>query len=257
MHEVPLVPENCAVVQAAFEGVKKVDISLDCIFEGSMGEVLVDSLEDPSVFMAQVGPFRYFAGDPTHPNAKELVLQLTNGNLVMPSKPGWIKLVQEVFGDQVYEFDRFMFSSETLSVKQLKAVFSEVKYTEDITRLTEFMIKRSMADRDSFIDVSAFGSSQSFTENGVGFCNIRNGKMLGAAYSSLRCHDAIEMSVFVLNRFRRMGLATGVAIKLILHCLEHSWEPHWDGANIESCKMAEKLGYKFLGKYPAYYLGME
>jgi hypothetical protein len=49
-------------------------------------------------------------------------------------------------------------------------------------------------------------------------------------------------------------MATTLAACLIQWCLENNMEPHWDAANPESCKLAEKLGYISKGKYQAYYL---
>lgn len=40
-----------------------------------------------------------------------------------------------------------------------------------------------------------------------------------------------------------MGLATAVGATLIVHCLEHGIEPHWDTSNPVSENLAKKLGY--------------
>jgi RimJ/RimL family protein N-acetyltransferase len=48
-------------------------------------------------------------------------------------------------------------------------------------------------------------------------------------------------------------MATALASCLLLHCLEDHRQPHWDAANPESCALAEKLGYRKVGEYRAYY----
>jgi hypothetical protein len=39
--------------------------------------------------------------------------------------------------------------------------------------------------------------------------------------------------------------------------MRNNAEAHWDAANPQSCKLAEKLGYIQTGEYQAYYLGGE
>ncbi len=41
---------------------------------------------------------------------------------------------------------------------------------------------------------------------------------------------------------------------LLLACLETGRVPHWDTANLESCRLAERLGYAPAGAYTAHHL---
>ena len=49
-------------------------------------------------------------------------------------------------------------------------------------------------------------------------------------------------------------MAIVLGADLAAWCLEHAMAPHWDAANLESCGLAEKLGYSPIGKYQAHYL---
>ena len=51
---------------------------------------------------------------------------------------------------------------------------------------------------------------------------------------------------------RRKGLATICCSALILDCLEEGLYPSWDAQNMNSVRMAEKLGYEFSHEYAAY-----
>lgn len=62
------------------------------------------------------------------------------------------------------------------------------------------------------------------------------------------------MSLYVQDKYRRQGMATALAARLLCWCLERGLEAHWDAANPESCALALKLGYQPLGSYLAYYL---
>jgi predicted GNAT family acetyltransferase len=62
------------------------------------------------------------------------------------------------------------------------------------------------------------------------------------------------VSIFVLEDYRRQGIATLLAARLLRWCLENNAQPNWDAANPESCRLAEKLGYTQTGQYEAHYL---
>jgi hypothetical protein len=49
-------------------------------------------------------------------------------------------------------------------------------------------------------------------------------------------------------------MATAVAAKFILACLEKNLEPHWGGASEASKDLAVALGYTFIGTYNIYYI---
>ena len=56
----------------------------------------------------------------------------------------------------------------------------------------------------------------------------------------------------ILEEERRKGLASITCSKLILSCLDDGLYPSWDAANMESVKLAEKLGYEFSHEYSVY-----
>jgi predicted GNAT family acetyltransferase len=102
--------------------------------------------------------------------------------------------------------------------------------------------------------LSDFESVEDFLARGIGYGVMQNDTMIGVAYSSLICSKGIEVSIFVSPEHRRQGIATVLASYLLKWSLAHNLDPHWDAANPESCKLAEKLGYLPTGTYTAYYL---
>jgi len=74
------------------------------------------------------------------------------------------------------------------------------------------------------------------------------------AWSSLVCSRGIEVSVSVAPEHRMRGMATVLSAYLVMWCLENGVQPHWDAANPESCRLAEKLGYTRAGTYRAHLL---
>jgi predicted GNAT family acetyltransferase len=88
-----------------------------------------------------------------------------------------------------------------------------------------------------------FASPSDFFERGVGFCALSGEQMVCAATSAFICDGAIEIQINTNRGYRRMGLATAVGATLLVHCLEHGIDPHWDTGDPASARVAEKLGY--------------
>jgi len=251
--EYPLTKANRIQLARAFRQVPRVDLSIECVLEAQMGRAFVDDLEHPSVFKIQAGPFVYLAGDTACPAGQELLQGLTSDILLMPSAPGWIEAAQAMYGEKLVPFDRYSFDSKGLSMERLTDLGQVSPYSARIQGMDEPFVE-SMWGQESFIDLSTYDSAGDFVQRGVGFYVVESGTLAGAAYASLACSRGIEVSLFVEPENRRRGMATALAGRLLLWCLENGLAPHWDAANPESCQLAMKLGYKPLGSYLAYYL---
>ena len=69
------------------------------------------------------------------------------------------------------------------------------------------------------------------------------GKIVGVASSNIIYRGGIEVTIRVSDEYQRMGIATTLAAKLILTCLDRGLFVSWDAANPMSVGLAEKLGY--------------
>ena len=249
--EYPLTKANRMRLAQAFRNVQRVDISIECVVEGQMGMAYVDDLESPTAFQIQIGPFHYFAGDVN--NGRDMLKNFPPYHLFMSSSAGWADACKEMYGERFTAFDRYSFTSEKLSNQHLQRLCQNSEFTRDVKQIDKALLEK-LQGSDHFIDVSDFDSPADFVERGIGFYVEKDGEILGAVYSSLVCSTAIEVSLFVAEEYRRQGMATILSAHLICWCLEHNMDAHWDAANLESCKLAEKLGYTPAGTYQAYYL---
>ena len=100
--------------------------------------------------------------------------------------------------------------------------------------------------------VSAFESKENYLELGRGMVILKDGKIVSGASSYTRYREGIEVEVDTKESERRKHLATIVCSALILRCLDEGLYPSWDAQNMNSVKMAEKLGYEFDHEYIAY-----
>jgi GNAT superfamily N-acetyltransferase len=251
--EYPLTQANRIRLARAFQQVPRVDLSIDCVLENQMGAAFVDDLEHPAVFKIQVGPFVYLAGDAACPEGQELLQSLTPDLLLMPSGQGWIEATQAMYAEKLVPFDRYRFDSHSLSSAHLAQVCQASPWIGRVQQMDRPLIE-FLWGRESFIDLSTYDSAEDFLQRGVGFYVADRGKIAGVAYASLVCSRGIEVSLFVEPEYRRQGMGTALAGRLLRWCLENSLDAHWDAANPESCRLALKLGYQPLGSYPAYYL---
>ena len=251
--EYPLTKANRIRLARAFKHVPRVDLSIECILEGQMGRAFVDDVQHPAAFKIEVGPFFYFAGDATSSGAYTMLENIVPYTLFMPSSPGWIRAAKEMYDKRLIGFNRYSFSSQQISYEHLDH-FCQILAFRGKVRQMDLAFAVKLWEQDHFIDLSDFDSPEDFVQRGIGFYLENSGTVIGAAYSSLVCSKGIEVSLFVLEDYRRQGIATILASRLLKWCLSNNVDANWDAANPESCRLAEKLGYIRRGEYQAQYI---
>ena len=232
---------------------RRVDYAIDCVIEGQMGQAFADDAQQPTAFCIAIPPFYYFAGEVNSPGGEALLRELPHYSLLMPSPPEWFAAAQQLFSQQLKPITRYSFDTSQLSEPHLAALLNQNRYCNQIVPLDEVMIDRSATQSHSYLEIEAFDSVADFLERGLGYALLDGEQMLGVAYSSLVCSRGIEVSIYVQERVREQGIATALASQLLLSCLRQGMRPNWDAANLESYKLALKLGYTFAGAYEAYY----
>lgn len=235
----------------AFASVPRVDISIECALQNHMGKAFVDSVHNPQCFLIEQDEFFcYVAGDLDTDSGHEFLKSLSGGHLLMAGTQGWDDSVKAVFGERLRTITRYSYSSDQLSLDHLQALASANLHTPNVIK-----VDAALAGMNSpYLGIGAFDSPKDFVTRGIGFCMLKEDTIIGGAYSSLIADNAIEVSIVVDPAHHRQGIASALAAQLLLWCLEHEMSPHWDAANMESCHLAEKLGYNNKAQYTAYFL---
>lgn len=248
-YEWELTKANRLQLAHAFRHNKRVDYAIDCIVEGQMGRAFVDDPRRPAAYCIAIGPFRYFAGDAAGPGGRDMIRELPPWTLLMPSPPEWIAAAQAAFGDRLVSFPRYSFAAGGLSEAHLTHLLDNSPHRERVIPVDAELLARP----DNFVETEDFDSPADFLERGIGYTLLEDDRPAGAAYSSLVCSRGIEVSLFVDEPYRRRGVATALAARLLLACVCRGLRPNWDAANPESRQLALKLGYAATGTYDAYY----
>lgn len=236
----------------AFASVPAVDISVACVVEDQMGEAFCNSAAEPSVFMiVQDGFFVYFAGELASAAGQAILAQVPDGRMLMAGPEGWHELLPAQFGARLLAIERFSFQSDQLNLVHLQLLAASNTNIAQVERIDANLLAQIDVP---YLEIGAFESAGDFCDRGIGYCMRADGQVIGVAYSSLVSGNAIEISIVVDDGYRRKGIATALAIQLLIWCLEHGVSPHWDAANEASCGLAEKLGYTNRTAYRAYFV---
>ncbi len=252
-YELELTKANRLKLAQAFYHNKRVDLSIECVIEGQMGQAFVNDLAHPTAYRITVGPFWYFAGEADGLVGQQMMQGLRAYNILMPSPALWVKVAQELYGDHLKKFTRYSFSAAELSSHHLNQLLDATAFQARVIPISGDVAKQIVEQPDGYLDLSDFDSAEDFVERGLGFTILDSGKAIGVAYSSLVCSEGIEVSIFVNEAYRRQGVATALAGNLLLTCLQQNRRPNWDAANPQSVELAKKLGYLYIGPYDAYY----
>ncbi len=224
--------------------------------QGHMGNAWVDNLENPTVAQITVGIFVFFAGDSNTKEAEELLYNLPDFTLAIVDSDEWKNRIETVHSGSIEKFQRYRFKKnpDHLDKKHIQKLLSTLPQGYEIKRIDKNIAKAPSFRELSEDFVSQFDSIDDFINRGVGYAILSEGRVVSAATSFSIYDDGIEIEVASHSKHRRKGLATITASTLILDCLDRGKYPSWDGANMESVELAQKLGYIFKESYDTYFI---
>lgn len=220
-----------------------------------MGNIYVDSLENPLSAMAIIGDFCFFAGLPNEELVLYKPIECKNNFIIMvPQNDKWAELIAGAYGNRANMVTRY-------AIKKEQNVFDKEKLLEAVDSLSpEYSLK--MIDEHIFnlcrsndwsMDlVSQYKDYEIYKELGIGVVILSGQTLISGASSYSRYQHGIEIEIDTKEEFRRKGLAYVCGAKLILECLERELYPSWDAQNKWSVALAEKLGYQYDHEYVAY-----
>ena len=216
-----------------------------------MGRVLVTDPENPGSAMASVGCFAFVAGKPD----RELVLGKPDGFVIMvPQDDAWAALIEECWPD-ARRFTRYAIRKDTrFDAESLQKTVDGLPAGYELKPIDADLYDLCLQDPVTADFVAPFGSKERYLKLGRGVVILKNGRIVSGASSYTRYREGVEIEVDTVPEERRKGFARIACAALILRCLEEGLYPSWDAHNMDSVRLAEKLGYEFDHEYIAYEL---
>lgn len=228
---------------------------LSCL-QGHMGNAWVDNLENPTVTQIIVGDFVFYAGDPNAEEAKELLYNLPKTILAIVDTDEWKNRIETVHQGSIEKIQRYKFRKdpEDLDRNHIQNFLEKLPEGYELKRIDESLAKEPSLHEISEDFTRQFDSVDDYVNRGAGFCILYEGQVVCGASSYSIYDDGIEIEIGTNAKHRKKGLATVAAAALIIDCLDKGIYPSWDAANLESVKLAQKLGYFLVESYDTYYI---
>lgn len=270
--------EDTAKVEKLFENWQETLI-WSCL-QKVMGSIYVTDLEQPRSAVAIVGDFAFYAGEPN----RELVLYkpeerkrdylimvpelkqrkeasgsqhpYASGNMGKSNadEQDWAQLMEECWGEHAHQAVRYAIKKESdvFERKKLRKFAASLPEEFTLKLMDEALFDWCRAQDWTQDFVAQYRDYEQYREIGLGVLVLKEGKPVAGASSYTSYREGIEIEIDTMPEYRRKGLATACAARLILECLDRGLYPSWDAQNLWSVGLAEKLGYHFDHEYVVY-----
>lgn len=220
------------------------------VLDGVMGEAYVDNIINPKIAFLVVRSYCFISGNTEKEKLKEIIDKNFKNYKLIPSD-NISKQLEEIYNNDIYKSQRYSIKKEVeFNKNKLKEMSNALENNFKIIKIDQTLANR--IKKENFINVT-----DDYEKNGIGFCCIHNNEIVGVASSNIFYKDGIEVNIKVEEQYRRRGIATAMASKLILECLEQNKKISWDAANMNSVGLAEKLGFKYDSTYNFYSFSKE
>jgi GNAT superfamily N-acetyltransferase len=227
--------------------------------QGCMGHAWTDNLEDPKCAKILTADFCFFAGNSRAPEARMLVRHIPDFFkkpclFATADNEAWEALIEQEYENRYIKFQRYAFKKDrhTFDRDKLKAFVHYLPEGYELAPIDAKLYELSFAEAWSSDLCPNFLSWEDYQKRGLGFVVLHEGRIVCGASSYTVYNEGIEIEIDTHEDYRRKGLATACAARLILECLDRGLYPSWDAANTISVALAEKLGYHLDKPYFAY-----
>lgn len=215
------------------------------VLDGVMGKAYVDNIEKPKIAFLVVRSYCFISGNMSKNLLRKVIDKYFKDYKLIPSDSIAIK-IEEIYNNDLEKFERYSLKKDV--------TFNEDKLNYMINNLdNKFRVLQIDEDIANDIKKTKFiNITDDYKNNGIGFYCAYNNEVIGVASSNIFYKNGIEVNIKVKEEYRRNGIAQAMAAKLILECLNRNKKISWDAANINSLKLAQKLGFEYDSTYNIY-----
>lgn len=216
------------------------------VLQGLIGEAYVDNLSDPKIaFLLVKDKYCFISGTLEKEKLKKAIDNNFSKYILIPSD-NLCKIIEEIYQNTIIKSERYSMKKDVkFDVTKLEEISKTLSKEYDLVKIDTFLEKR--IKQEHFMNIT-----DDYKKYGIGYCCIYNDEIIGVASSNIFYKDGIEVNIRVKDEYRRKGIATAMASKLILECLKENRKVSWDAANMDSVGLAKKLGFEYDSTYNIY-----
>lgn len=216
------------------------------IAEGNQnGQIFVDSMDNPAsaLFWHQCG-FAYLLGEPNDRFLSDIATRIRNGHgnnqrrfILQIDNNEWVNYFVNM--DGIIREERYSFCFQETSFSNEELVLPDGFVMKEIDQILLSKIKGNIIPSFSWdLDIE-------FLSKGKGFCILFGTEIAATVFSSAVSHDEIDIGIETMEKYRKCGLATILAKRMIQYILEEHKTPVWEchTGNMGSRHVAEKVGF--------------
>ncbi len=245
--------DNLSKLQEWYEGWE--ESMLWSCFQKVMGEAFVDNAEQPQAAIVHVNCFAFAAGKPSKQLVQDWYEEKVNSFAIITAREdAWNEVFEAVGKDKCRRVERYAIKKEKdcFDAERLNCFVEQLDAKYEIKPIDETIYNECKKQDWSVDFVQGYKTYDEYQKYGLGFVVFCDGEPVAGASSYSGYLGGIEVEVDTKEEYRRRGLATACAAKLILECLKRGLYPSWDAQNRWSVALAEKLGYHYSHTYIAY-----
>lgn len=217
------------------------------VLEGIMGEAYTNNVLNPKFAILIVKSFCFISGNIEKEKLKEIINDNFKNKSIIPSDEICVQ-IEEIYEGDIVKTQRYSIKkTPSFNISKLKKLTKNLSQEYKIEKIKEDLINKV---REEGFNIT----TENYEENGIGFCCIHNNEIIGSASSNIFYKDGIEVNVRVKEKHRRKGIATAMCANLILECTNQNKKVSWDAKDMNSVKLAEKLGFEYDSPYNRYRL---
>ncbi|WP_310603993.1 GNAT family N-acetyltransferase [Anaerosporobacter sp.] len=237
----------------------------------SAGKIWVDEIENPHfaiVYSAPVGSFGVL-GRVKNDIEYNLLVEFIQNELFQQLKES---------GETDFEF-----SADDLELEQrLLKTFEKNKIVQDqeiyfvyenkkptinipiknysFRQVDKECIEEDFKNKEFLMDkiFESWGTAESYLKMGVAFIATNENKIIGIIMGSSNYNDVLPIDIEIIEEYRQLGIASELTKYFLNYCFEQRKVAYWNciTSNIASQRLAEKAGFKCIGKNYYYYFSM-
>ncbi|MBQ9717312.1 MAG: GNAT family N-acetyltransferase [Clostridia bacterium] len=223
--------------------------------QGVMGDIYVDSAENPRSAAAIIADFCFFAGEP----CDELIRFKPDGHpetymLMVPQTEAWSRRIEVCRAGQCRRITRYAIKKEpdVFDREKLRRMAESIPEGCRLRPIDEEIYRYARETGWCSDWVGAYPDYETYRRLGFGFVLEKDGEIVAGVSSYTSYREGVEIEIDTHRDHRRKGYATVCAARMILEALDRGLYPSWDAANLWSVGLAEKLGYHFDHEYTTY-----